>query len=352
MVNLNIILFCIGFVISVVALIIMLVKSMKSNKMGFMIPFVLIIGLASLGSGVWITIKPINSINSTVVNNPNISTTKSKPTVSTINKSTAKVSTSVAKENKNAPFDAKGSVVPIISYSELGNYKCTLDADGSKELNDGHYTPEGIRFTNGGKVAISDGKTYEDGKHYTQYWYSIDNVSGAINVLESNLATKDEFRYDMHDLGGGKSEDYPVDSGYEMKYIDFIYKYIPVSKPKTTIKNNFLSGSYFGKQEKILETTTTIAIKIIDDKLVDFKCRYIAGMDSIYGYKIELLGKNAYKLYLYPTTTKADTNGGGTTIFDEPLKRTFIIYMKSKDSFDIVFIADDVGRASVNMKRE
>ncbi|MBZ9633387.1 hypothetical protein [Clostridium sp. FP1] len=95
-----------------------------------------------------------------------------------------------------------------------------------------------------------------------------------------------------------------------------------------------------------------MSINILDDKLLDFKCSYITGMDSIYGYKIESLGKNAYKLYLYPATIKANTNGGGTTIADDPIKRTFIIYMKSKDSFEVVFIDDNVNRASITMNKQ
>ena len=72
----------------------------------------------------------------------------------------------------------------------------------------------------------------------------------------------------------------------------------------------------------------------------------------MYGYKLEPLGKNAYKLYLYPASVKADSNnGGGVTIADDPLKRTFLIYRTGQDSFDMVFTSDSALRTSVSMNR-
>jgi len=46
-----------------------------------------------------------------------------------------------------------------------------------------------------------------------------------------------------------------------MEKIDFLYKYIPVSNPKNTVKNDFLSGDYFAKEVTPLATKTTMTLK-------------------------------------------------------------------------------------------
>ncbi len=350
--QLNIILFVSGFAIAIIAVTIMLIKYMKGKGISYVAIFLVIIGFVTLGAGFWVTNEQNNSSNTTVAKSTNSKgTTTANPTTTTKEANTS----TVANTSKEVAFDPTGSAVPTSSMDTWGNVTY-LDADGSKAYGGLLFTPDGIRYhvsTEGAIVGISDGKTYADGKHYKEYAYSNTNSGGIIYVVESNFSTKDETHADQNkDLGTGKVEQYPPNSGYDMKYIDFIYKYIPVSKPKSTIKNNFLSGIYAGKEDKILDAKTTMSIKIIDDKLLDFKCSYIAGMDSLYGYKIESLGKNAYKLYLYTARVKADTNGGGVTISDEPLKRTFLIYMKSKDSFDIVFTSDDIKRTSINMNKQ
>lgn len=349
--QLNIILFAIGFVLSIIVLIAMLIKTTKGNKIGFLLPLVLIIGLVSLGSGVGMTIGQKKSSSNVIATNTN----ENNNTDTSNGTSALANSGAETKQTNDAAFDANGSVVPKKSIDMWGN-ETIIDADGSKSVGGILFTAQGIRYrisSEGAIVEIPTGKTSEDGKNYTQYTYLINNLNGDIWVTSANLAFKDENESDqVKDLGGGKVEKYPPNQGYEMKYIDFVYKYIPVSKPKNTVRNNFFSGNYGGKQENILEAKPTMSINILDDTLLDFKCIYMADMDSMYGYKIESLGKNAYKLYLYPAKVKADTNGGGVVIADEPLKRTFIVYMKSKDSFDIVFTSDDIKRVSINMNKQ
>jgi hypothetical protein len=338
--QLDIILFLSGFAIAMISLTIMMTKAVRGKKIGIVIPFITIIGLASLGTGIWLKIQNKDSINAVVANKFHTTV------INAVNnsKETNKI--------KDAIFDPNGSILPKESMDMWGN-KTIIDADGSKTFGGLIFTTEGIRYhkTDSAVVAIPDSHKYPDGKHYKEYTYSINNLDGTIYVTESSIVTKDETHTDQDKALKEKLERYPPNSGYEMNYIDFIYKYIPISKPKNTIKNDFLSGNYVGKEEEILKTNTTISINILDDKILDFKCSYISGIDSTYGYKIESLGKNAYKLYLYPATIKADTNDGGTTIADEPIKRTFIIYMKSKDSFDIVFTTDDIKRVSINMNK-
>lgn len=348
--QLNIILFGSGFIIAIIALIIMMIKALKGNKVGLLLPLILIIGIGSIGSGIWLIIQQNSQVNTTVANNSNNTNT----TVTNSSTGTNQV--------KEITFDANGSVVPKTTTDEWSR-KIITDADGSKTvLQDGgrdciNITPNGTRIFQpsgaGVVVQIPENKSNPDGKLYTQYGYGKDDILGEIHITKGIEAVSNETSPNSKSIpGDDKEETYNTGSKEDIKLIDFVYQVLPSIKPKNTIANNFLSGNYVGKEEKVLSTNTTMSINILDDKLLDFKCSYISGMDNIYGYKIEPLGKNAYKLYLYPATIKADSNGGGVTIADEPIKRTFIIYMKSKDSFDIVFTSDDIKRASINMNKQ
>lgn len=77
----------------------------------------------------------------------------------------------------------------------------------------------------------------------------------------------------------------------------------------------------------------------------------VSGLPGLTKYKLEPLGKNAYKLYLYSATVKADNNGGGTFVSSDPMKRNFLIYMNSKDSFGLVFFDDKLQRRDLKMQK-
>lgn len=154
-------------------------------------------------------------------------------------------------------------------------------------------------------------------------------------------------------LDGGKTYTYDGNSEYNMSSIDFIDKYIPVSNPSKTVNNDFLSGSYYCNEVTPLATNTTASLKILDNKFLEFQSSYVSGVNGMYAYKLEPLGKNAYKLYLYMINAKADSNNGrGVTISNDPLKRTFLIYRTGQESFDLVFISDKIARTSLRMQRE
>lgn len=344
--QLNVILFGVGFAIIISAFIITLIKVIKKSKMGFVVPILIIIGLASAVTGVWMTLQTNNPISKLANSSGN-------------NNSASSSTNNTVKEDK---FDPNGSLEPktVVNSSYA---KTITDADGRKTIVSSNgetpinYDQSGIRFykTSNEEVVVQvpENKATAEGKWYKNYDYSKDNLNGYIYISEGDKVVPDETTVGAKDVQGGqyKSEEYNQGSTNDMSQIDFVYKMLPDVSPKSTVANNFLSGVYVGKEEKIMSTNTTMTINILDDKLLEFKCSYIAGMDSTYGYKLEPLGKNAYKLYLYTATIKADSNGGGTTISDKPLKRTFLIYRKSKDSFDIVFVDDNINRMSVSMNK-
>jgi hypothetical protein len=352
--NINIILFAIGFVVAIITLIIMLVKTIKGNKVGFLLPFILIIGMSSIGSGVWLTIQQNNQSNT------KSTTAQSNSNSTATNKDEANVSTETKQTQKEVVFDANGSVVPKITEDEWSR-KIITDADGSKTILEGegksyiNIAADGTRFftpaSSQGVVQIPQNQSTADGKVYKQYNFFRDSILLKITMTESNQAVPNETKIDSKDLPSNKDkrEDYEITNSNDMRLIDFIYKVMPDVKPKNTIANNFLNGTYVGKEEKILDNQTIMSMEIIDDKLLKISSKYISNIsDKTYGYKLELLGKNAYKLYLYPTIKDEK----GFFITDKSSKRTFLVYMKCKDSFDIVFIDDNVNRVSVNMNKQ
>ena len=79
---------------------------------------------------------------------------------------------------------------------------------------------------------------------------------------------------------------------------------------------------------------------------------YSSEIPPIAQYKLEPLDTNAFKLYLYPAYVKADDNdGGGLTVSEEPVKRNFIIYLTSDDTFELVFFNNKLHRKSLTMSR-
>lgn len=354
--NINLILFFVGFALAITALILMLIKIMKGKKVGVIAPIILILGIFSGAIGVWKEVQQRNNSNITANNtvkankasNGNLASTKSNDN----NK---------ASQNNNSTFDANGSVVPKITANNDG-YKVVTDADGSRtvmfpdsEKTYFNISPEGIRFFLALKemavVQIPQNESNSEGKIYKHYDFERDSTQ--ISMLESKDIVPDELEeeYKKMPSSDDKEEEYDINTYNDMKPIDFVYKILPeVKTPKNTIENNFLSGTYVAKKDNILNTDTVMSIKIVDDNFLELQCNYIHDMNANFGYKLEELGKNAYKLYLY--AAQFDSNGKEVTVSDKPVKRTFIIYRKSKDSFDIVFIDDNISRVSLNMNKE
>ncbi|CDX04904.1 Hypothetical protein DPCES_5018 [Desulfitobacterium hafniense] len=240
---------------------------------------------------------------------------------------------------KSAPFDPKDSVVPIIDNNDI------IDADGSKVIGyDLFITPEGIRYhvkwvTLTAMVSVPQGKTSSEGTHYKNY--ELSHYSFTDLLTEYDFVAKDEYdMYEDYTLHESKSYDYDKDTF--KNNMDFIYKFIPVNNPNTTVKNDFLNGTYYYKEVTPLEVRTHVTLTLLDDQFLEMDNAYTSDIKGLYGYKLEPLGKNAYKLYLYPASVKATTNqSGGVSLASDPLKKTFLIYRTGSDTFDLVFIGGD-----------
>jgi len=185
--NSNIILFCIGFLISVIALIIMLIKATKYNKIGFMISFMLIIGLACLGSGVWLTINPIKSSNSSIVNNLNTSKTTTRVTTETSTKDTKKTTTEATTNEADNYFnkgqellnklDSKGAI-------EYFNKAIAINSNNSE-----YYSAKFTAFS------LADTKNYIEQIQCLDKAIELDS-SNAIHYVSKAQVLSDLRKYD------------------------------------------------------------------------------------------------------------------------------------------------------------
>ncbi|MEY8001926.1 hypothetical protein AB8U03_17380 [Clostridium sp. Mt-5] len=339
----SLILFACGFLMTLLTLILMLIKTVKGRKTGILTVIIVIIGIIMAVSGI-----EFDKIQNTVL---------------------SKISNKIpvtSKIKKDMPFNAKGSVVPKVTNINPNNpdNRTIVDADGSKTIvGDGYdvrFSPNNIRHyinTDGVSVDVPDKNKYSDGIHYTEYTFLKDDsgINSSIYVSSENMITKDYAGSGNYteDKQSVKFEDHSGDRSYAaMSYLDFIRRFVPIKTPQDTISGDFLVGNWVGSKQEILNSKATIDINIEDDKTLELKCTYISGIDSTYAYKIEELGKNAYKLYLYNMTVRADSNnGGGAVISDSPINTTFILYMKSENSFDAVFSDDKDKRIFVTMTR-
>ncbi|MCO7126053.1 hypothetical protein NIE88_09720 [Sporolactobacillus shoreicorticis] len=273
---------------------------------------------------------------------------------------------SSSQQKQSDSFDSKGSVRPKVFYPNLKSWgdkgeRVYTDADGTKTYVNGAETavviPQGIRgmiYDSYGAWVFVPDKDQSNGKgSYTSYKYSISDVDGEISIQVGKHVT---FSKDLYFGSTPKSEQRQTfsadDNKAKMSYIDFIYKKFPLQKPKKTTDNPLLIGNWKYEFKDLLENKhTAIEMNFTDDGYVTVDTSLIEDLPSMAKYKLESLGKNAYKLYLYPATVKADSNGGGTSVADEPIKRNFLIYMNSKDSFDVVLFDDQLKRRELKMKR-
>lgn len=262
-------------------------------------------------------------------------------------------------------FDSAGSVRPKVYYPLLKSWgdkgeRIYTDADHTKTYVDGAYTvvmlPEGMRASitddDGASVYIPETGRRDGKQMFTDNNYSISDIDGAIYVDIMKGVTFD----DQYHVSGKTSEQIQSfaadDSRAKMSYIDYIYSKWPLQKPKKVVDNLLLIGQWKHESKDLLgNTSIPIKMSFTKDGFVTMTSSLINELPGLAKYKLEPLGKNAYKLYLYSTTVKADSNGGGTFVASDPIKRNFLIYMNSKDSFDVVFFDDKLQRRDMKMKR-
>lgn len=258
-------------------------------------------------------------------------------------------------------FDPTGSVAP--KTFEYDGYKVFEDADGTLTKVSGDFTvvmvtPEGIRArldaTDETYVEFPVKSKEKDGLlHYEHYGYTKSTLDGTIYATKGIIKYRNKLdHYPVDPRPNIYTEMFAPNSDADIPYIDFIFeKHFPLKKPKQTVENRLLIGYWEYQEENLMTTETWMKMDFSKDGFLTIATPLIKGLPDLLHYKVEPLGKNAYKLYLYPVAVNAEDNGGGTFISQEPLKRTFLIYMKNESSFELVFFDDRLSRRSFLMKK-
>lgn len=263
---------------------------------------------------------------------------------------------SVKKISEFKPTEMK---YPIVIYeSQYDSYKEYQDADGTIYRNMTMVNPDGVMMgTKSIDEAIvaspidnpnNDEFAYYQGYHYYKGSYHF-------TVSEAN------FKYGSRDAAAPyykeyiplKTEEY---SNMDMQLYDFIYKFMPLQFPDEDkiVEVPLLEGEWVAYEDTIMEGSKVLAkmdfsndgFLLMENNIVNTN-----EIPSNIHFKLEHLDENSYKLYLYHATIKADSNGGGITISEEPSKRNFIIYVTSEDAFELVYYDYDLKRNSITMNR-
>lgn len=268
-----------------------------------------------------------------------------------------------------AAFDPNGSVRPKIVTDKFSKdlTDAIIDADGTETFLDdstvpyafvvrpdkiayGYYVFEGEDYHPKGAdlfLYIPDGTTIAGKGHgCKQDEFMYDPVSDNAFVSQNEGYYTDGLTYKSIPDSPSKLQNLDVNS---INPHSFLEQMLPENTPAKTVENHILNGAYKYVDQQIVNSTTPITMNF-QGNTVDFCCDYL-DMNGSYVFKLEPLGKNAYKLYLYPKMDNVDDNGSkSASVSTNAEKLTFFIYMDSQNSFDFVFFTD-IHRNQVTMTR-
>lgn len=244
----------------------------------------------------------------------------------------------------------------VIYETEYSGYKEYQDADGTVYKNMTMINPNGVMMGFSDiTVALvaspienqnNDGFTYYKGYYYYKGSYHFEVSEGTFKY-ESREAAAPYFKGFTPD----KTEQY---SSMDMKLYDFVYKFMPVQFPQEEklVDVPLLKGEWASFEDTIMDGPKLLAkLNFFEDGFLLME-NHIVNSNEIpdnMQYKLEQLDENAYKLYLYSVTGTG--NDGGYTASLEPAKRNFILYVTSKDSFELVYYDQNLTRNSITMNR-
>ncbi|MBT2639836.1 hypothetical protein [Bacillus sp. ISL-39] len=244
----------------------------------------------------------------------------------------------------------------VIYEAEYSGYKEYQDADGTVYKNMTMINPDGVMMGFSDiTVALvaspvdnpnNDGFAYYKGYYYYKGSYHFEVSEGTFKY-ESREAAAPYFKGFTPD----KTEQY---SSMDMQLYDFVYKFMPVQFPQEEklVDVPLLIGEWASFEDTIMDGPKLLAkLNFFEDGFLSMENRIINSNEipDNMQYKFEQLDENAYKLYLYPVTGTG--HDGGYTTSLEPAKRNFILYVTSKDSFELVYYDQNLKRNSITMNR-
>ncbi|UFT99286.1 hypothetical protein KO561_19270 [Radiobacillus kanasensis] len=248
---------------------------------------------------------------------------------------------------------------PIVTYeSEYSNFKEYEEADGTLYKNLTMINPDGVMmgFRSIEEAMVvsqvenpnGDEFAYYQGYHYYKGSYHF-VVSEALLKYNPNDIRAPYYK----DFKSLKEETY---DSMDMELYDFIYKFMPLQHPKeeNLVQVPILDGDWEAYEETIMDgPQLLVRMSFSDDGYLALE-NHIVNADEIpdiMNYKFEKLDKNSYKLYLYPVTVDEEGDSVEPVVSEEPVKRNFIIYVTSEDTFELVYYDNNLKRQSITMKR-
>ncbi len=300
---------------------------------------------------------------------PNPSETEATAETTTVDQDTEVLSAEEvnASEEKSSPDSSTRKIIkefqqteqkyPIITYeSEYSSYKEYEDADGTRYKNMTMINPDGVMMgfrsideaivaspvanPNGDEFAYYQGYHYYKGSYYSA-------VSEALLKYPGSESAAPYYK----GIEQSKTEEV---TGSEMGLYDFVYKFMPLQYPneEKLVHVPLLHGNWAAYEETIMDGPQLLASMNFMDEHTLMMENHIVNTNEIPGliyYELEQLDQNAYKLYLYEGFSDEEDN---LIPSDEPVKRNFLIYVTSENTFELVYYNNNLKRVSITMERQ
>lgn len=244
----------------------------------------------------------------------------------------------------------------IRTYERNGEQKDYQDADGTIYKHMTMINPDGVlmgfRGIGEGIVASPISNPNNDEFVYLEgYHYFMGSYTQVVSEVVYQFNPEDVRAPYLKDFTTTKSEEY---SDLDMTLYDFVYKFMPLQSPDSSqiVEVPLLEGDWVAYEDSIINGQETLAkLNFSEDGFFSME-NNIVDINEIpdsMQYRLEYLDDNAIKLYLYPVTgIKTD---GSFTVAEEPVKRNFILYITSEDSFELVYYSQALERVSITMNK-
>ena len=362
--NLNLIFLSIGLGILLVALLLLILRYIKGNyKISAGIMSLILTGFIFVLIGIALMVP---NLKEKVLN---VAFKQEEEAVGEENASKGEASEEDIKKEEPEPDKSNGSAkkitefnptehkYPTIVYeSKYDNYKEYQDADGTVYKNKTMINPDGVMMGYSSvTIALVASPIENPNNDEFTYYQGYQYYKGSYHFTVS----EGTFKYESKDAAAPyykgytpiKTEEY---SGMDMQLYDFIYKFMPVQYPDQdkTAEVPLLEGEWIAYEDTIMEgSQVLVKMDFFNDGFLLME-NNIVNPDEIPSniqFKLEYLDENAYKLYLFPVNGTG--NNGEFIISEEPAKRNFIVYVTSKDSFELVYYDNNLKRNSITMNR-
>jgi hypothetical protein len=265
------------------------------------------------------------------------------------------------------PFDPKGSVRPkTIKDNTVSGVEAVIDADGTETVLHSRFpytlfiSPDHsahVLYEFSGKenkpgheemyLFVPNGKKVAGKGHgVTQYYFTRESGDEVVDQCDAYYTDKNDYVPTLNQMTKAQT----LNENW-MTCLDFVTYKIAPKNPKKTVVNHILNGRYKHTDSQIVGSTTPVTMNF-SGKDLTLRCDDL-NINGTYGYKLEPVGKNAYKLFLYNRSVVKNEDTGKydkAGYAGQPEGHTFFLYMDAQNKFDFVYFTD-LNRHSVTMTR-